>query len=166
MPKIVPKVELNQNELRAWELSNHPHNLTLKEVAKKMGKATSSISNYLRGYRLKAKPEEIDNTLIERKKRLREKAWLRLEESLDATKLVGVLNTEHPDFPVRYKASIDILNSEGELIFKDDSELPKNAGTGSHYYNTIINQFTSEQEQQISTNLGSVFNRLAKKPSV
>ena len=123
MPKVVKRVELTQNEIRAWELFNAPHNLTISKIAKKMGKSDTSINRYLKGYRLRAKPEEIDTTAIERDKRLREKAWVRLEESLDATKLVGKDAVEHPDFAVRRNTAIDILHSHGELISKEDKSI-------------------------------------------
>ena len=89
MPKMDKKVELTQNELRAWELFNAPHNLKTKDIANKMGKSISSVDRYLKGYRLKAKPEEIDTTAIEREKEFEEKCWKVLDDSLKAKKPYG-----------------------------------------------------------------------------
>ena len=144
MPKVVKKIELTQSELRAWELFNEPHNLTTKKIAKKMKKSASSVEKYLRGYRNKAKPEEIDTTAIERDKRLETKAWEVLEESFVATKLYGKDGLEHPDNAVRLSAAAKYLQSKGQLISKEDNSIN---------ITTIVN-VEKERKEKLKTGLG------------
>jgi len=116
MPNISKSVQLTQNELRAWELFNAPHNLTISKIAEKMGKSDTSVNRYLKGYRDKAKPEEIDTTAIQREKRLEDRCWQVLEESLEAMKPYGKDAILYPDNAVRLNASVKYLNSKGYLV--------------------------------------------------
>ena len=117
MPKIVDKVEITKDELRAWQLRHK--GLTLKQIAKKMKKGTTSISRYIKSYEIKAQlPDKIDVDEEKTLQILEDLAWLTLTDCLTAT-TTTVVGT-HPDYKTRLNASKMILNGRGKLIEKSE----------------------------------------------
>lgn len=118
MPKIVDKVELTKDEIRAWELSTEPHNLSIKQIAQRMRKSVTSVNRYLHGYRTKVKPDTTSE-LLQREKEIEQKCWDTIIEALEATKLFGKDAIIHPDYNVRASTAFKYLESKGIIKIKD-----------------------------------------------
>ncbi len=125
MPKIVDKVEITKDELYAWELRHK--GLTLAKIAKKMKKGTTTISRFLKSYETKAQlPEKLNIDEEKALQALEDRAWIKLNECLDATTttLVGTF----PDNKTRFNAAKMILNGRGKLIEKKELNANFNLG--------------------------------------
>ena len=109
MPKIVDKVEITIDELKAHKLQ--VAGLTIAKIAKKMKKSDTSVNRYLKSYKIKTKSQELDNS---------EAVWL--TDLVEQSKLGIKKLLESTETPAHVKANLylKILSSEGLIVEKSE----------------------------------------------
>lgn len=116
MSRTVENIEISKNEMQAWQY--RCKGLTLKQIAKKMKKGTTTISRWIKQYEQKADiPEAVDFNEEKMLQALEDQAFEGLKKSLKSK-----------NDAVRLKAQMFILNGRGKLIEKKINDVNINYG--------------------------------------
>jgi hypothetical protein len=99
---------------------------TYTKISKQLKISVATAKRWAKEYKQKniesKTPIERDETAI-RNEELTTKSWVAVKDALKATRLYGRDAKSHPDHSVRLTAAIRVLNSQGELISKEDKSI-------------------------------------------